>query len=111
LIYLGFALAKTGWQVWGFYALYGIYYGLAYGTAKALVADIVPPELRGTAFGTYSAIMGVLDLISSIIAGILWQGIGGWQGFGPAAPFFFGGATAFLATFALAIVGISRVAL
>ena len=42
VIYLGFGLAQTGWQVWVLYALYGVYYGLAYGTAKALVADLVP---------------------------------------------------------------------
>ena len=40
------------------YALYGVYYGLAYGTAKALVADLVPAELRGTAYGTYNAVLG-----------------------------------------------------
>ena len=39
-IYLGFAIARTGWHVWVLYALYGVYYGLAYGTVKALVADI-----------------------------------------------------------------------
>ena len=101
VIYLGFALVKSGWQVWALYAVYGIYYGLAYGTAKALVADIVPPELRGTAFGTYSAVLGILDLTSSIIAGILWQGIGAWQGFGPSDPFYFGGLSALVAAIAL----------
>jgi len=34
---------------------------MAYGTAKALVADLVPAELRGTAYGTYNAILGILD--------------------------------------------------
>jgi MFS family permease len=27
-IYLGFALARTGWQIWVLYILYGLYYGL-----------------------------------------------------------------------------------
>ena len=97
LIYLGFALAGTGWQVWVLYAVYGVYYGLAYGTAKALVADLVPAELRGTAYGTYNATMGLLDFPASLIAGLLWQGIGPWDGFGPSAPFLFGGAMALLA--------------
>jgi MFS family permease len=48
LIYFGFALAGTGWQVWALYALYGVYYGLSYGTTKALVADIGGPAQRGT---------------------------------------------------------------
>jgi len=79
------------------YALYGVYYGLAYGTAKAMVADIVPQELRGTAYGTYNAVLGILDLPASLIAGFLWQGVGAWDGFGPSAPFFFGGAVALTA--------------
>ena len=35
-IYLGFALAGKGWHVWVLYAIYGFYYGLAYGTTKAM---------------------------------------------------------------------------
>lgn len=103
LIYLGFALAKTPWHVGLLYAAYGLYYGLAYGTAKAMVADLVTPELRGTAYGTYNAILGILDLPASLIAGILWQGIGRWAGFGPSAPFLFGSATAFIAAILLMI--------
>ncbi|MBN1484072.1 MAG: MFS transporter [Chloroflexia bacterium] len=96
-IYLGFALAGRAWHVWVLYALYGAYYGLAYGTAKAMVADIVPAELRGTAYGTYNAVLGLLDLPASLIAGLLWSGLGPWEGFGPAAPFFFGAALALAA--------------
>ncbi len=89
-IYFGFAVAGTGWQIWVLYALYGVYYGLAYGTTKALVADLVPAELRGMAFGTYNAVLGILDLPASLIAGLLWEGVGGWKGFGAPAPFLFG---------------------
>jgi MFS family permease len=96
-IYLGFALAGAGWQVWALYAAYGLYYGLAYGTTKAMVADIVAPEVRGTAYGTYNAVLGILDFPASLIAGILWSGLGRWAGLGPSAPFFFGAAMAFLA--------------
>ncbi len=89
-IYFGFAIAGTGWQIWVLYMLYGVYYGLAYGTTKALVADLVPAELRGTAYGTYNAVLGILDFPASVIAGVLWQGVGGWKGFGAPAPFLFG---------------------
>jgi len=89
-IYCGFAVAGTGWHVWVLYAFYGVYYGLAYGTTKAMVADIVPVALRGTAYGTFNAVLALLDLPASLIAGLLWQGVGSWQGFGPSAPFFFG---------------------
>ena len=103
LIYLGFALAQKPWHVWALYIAYGLYYGLAYGTAKAMVADLVKPEMRGTAYGTYNAILGLIDFPASLIAGFLWQGLGAWQGFGPAAPFFFGSALAFLAAIFLGV--------
>jgi len=81
LIYFGFALAKVGWQVWALYAMHGVYYGLTYGTAKAMVADIVPEALRGTAYGTYNAMLGLLDFPASLIAGLLWGGLPtlGWM--------------------------------
>lgn len=97
LIYFGFALAQASWQVWVLYAAYGIYYGLAFGTANAMVADLVPANLRGTAYGTYHAVIGLLAFPASLIAGILWQGAGTWQGLGPSAPFLFGGALALIA--------------
>jgi len=103
VIYLGFGLARTGWHVWTLYALYGVYYGMAYGTAKALVADLVPVELRGTAYGTYNAVLGILDLPASVIAGVLWQGAFGWSGFGASAPFLFGAALALVAAVAMAL--------
>jgi MFS family permease len=103
LIYLGFALAGAGWHVWALYALYGVYYGLAYGTTKAMVADIVAPELWGTAYGTYNAVLGILDFPASLIAGLLWDGLGSWRGFGPSAPFFFGGALALIAAVAMGL--------
>jgi len=105
LIYFGFALAGRGWHVWALYAVYGAYYGLAYGTTKAMVADIVPAELRGTAYGTYNAVLGILDFPASLIAGLLWSGIPswGWDGFGPSAPFFFGGMLALIAAVLMAL--------
>jgi MFS family permease len=102
-IYLGFALAQAAWQIWALYVVYGLYYGMAYGTANALVADLVPDNLRGTAYGTYNAIIGILAFPASFIAGLLWQGAGSWQGFGPSAPFLFGGALALIAAVLMAI--------
>ncbi|MBE9472038.1 MAG: MFS transporter [Chloroflexi bacterium] len=104
VIYLGFALAGKGWHIWVLYAIYGVYYGLAYGTTKAMVADIVPEELRGTAYGTYNAVLGILDFPASLFAGFLWQGVGTWEGFGPSAPFYFGGALALMAAVLMALV-------
>ncbi len=101
-IYFGFALAREGWQVWVLYVVYGLYYGMAYGTANALVADLVPENLRGTAYGTYHAMVGILAFPASFIAGLLWQGVGAWEGFGPSAPFLFGGFLALIAALLMA---------
>jgi MFS family permease len=103
LIYLGFALAQTGWQIWLLYVAYGLYYAMAYGAANALVADLVPENLRGTAYGTYHATIGLLAFPASLVAGLLWQGVGAWDGFGPSAPFLFGGCLALLAALLMAL--------
>jgi MFS family permease len=98
LLYAGFALAQTGWQMGLLFAAYGVYYGLTEGSAKAFVADLVLPEQRGTAYGFYNAAIGVMALPASLLAGLLWQGIGSWTGFGPSAPFVFGAVLALAAT-------------
>lgn len=101
VLYLGFALAAQAWHIWVLYALYGLYYGATEGTAKALVADLVDADQRGTAYGVYNAAVGIMALPASLIAGVLWQGgIFGWDGFGAGAPFLFG------AVMALAALGI-----
>ena len=96
-VYFGLARVESTGSLWLLFGLYGVYYGLVHGTAKAFVTDLVPEDLRGTAFGTYHALLGLLDLPASIIAGVLWQGLGPWAGFGPSAPFYFSAATAFCA--------------
>jgi MFS family permease len=95
-IYLGFAGVTAGWQAWSLMTLYGFYYALTDGVARAYVADIVPAELRGRAYGLYNAAIGLTALPASLIAGILWQGVGPWHGFGAAAPFVFGAGMALL---------------
>ena len=87
LLYLGFAVATTSIHIWIIYGLYGLYYAAVEGTAKAMVADLIPTEQRGTAYGYYNATVGLMALPASLLAGILWQGMGSWVGFGPSAPF------------------------
>jgi MFS family permease len=99
LVYLGLAFSQAGWQIWLLFGVYGVYYAATEGTAKAFIADLVPAERRGTAYGIYNAAIGLTAFPASAIAGFLWQGGFGWQGFGPAAPFFFGAGLALLAGF------------
>jgi MFS family permease len=97
LVYLGFAMAKAPWNIWVLYGLYGAYYGITEGTARALVGDIVPTEKRGTAYGVFNAAVALTALPASLIAGALWQGVGPWPGLGAPAPFYFGAAMSLLA--------------
>lgn len=107
LVYLGFSRATEGWQAWALMAAYGIYYGLTEGVAKAFVADLVPAERRGTAYGIYNAAIGLTALPASLIAGLLWQGVGSWHGFGPGAPFLFGALLALVAAGLLILLPVS----
>lgn len=91
LVYLGFAVVSSLWQVWLLFAIYGAYYGMVEGSARAFVADLVPNEKRGTAYGLYHGVVAVSLLLASLIAGWLWDTVS------PAAPFFFGAGLAFLA--------------
>ncbi len=100
LVYLGFALASEMWQVWLLFACYGVYYGIVEGVARAFVADLVPREKRGTAYGLYHGVVGLTLLPASLIAGWLWQAVS------PAAPFYLGAGLAFIAM--LGIMGLIR---
>jgi len=103
-IYLGFALAGPAWQVWVLYGLYGLCYGMTEGTARALVADVVAePAKRGMAYGVFNAAIGLAALPASLIAGVLWSGLLGWRGLGPAAPFYFGAMMALVASLLMVV--------
>jgi len=92
---LGFAMASASWHIWLLFAFYGVYYGLAEGVARAFVADLVPEDRCGTAYGLFHGVIGITLLPASIIAGWLWQAIS------PAAPFYFGAGLSFLAMIGL----------
>ncbi len=98
LVYLGFALATSTWQIWLLFVFYGIYYGICEGAAKAFVADQVPAERRGTAYGLYNGVVGIMALPASLIAGVLWDT------FSPAAAFYFGAGLALLAVVGMLLV-------
>lgn len=97
LAYLGFARATESYQAWLLFAFYGIYYATTEGVAKALVADMVPSEHRGRAYGIYNSIIGLVALPASFVAGFLWDT------FTPAMPFYFGSFMAGSAAVMLAI--------
>jgi MFS family permease len=80
-VYAGFAFVASAVSVWTLFLIYGIYFGLAEGAEKALVADLVRPEQRGTAYGLYNLAFGITVLPASLLMGGLWY----WRG--PATAF------------------------
>jgi len=85
LVYLGFAINKTPFNLWFLFGIYGLYIGFTEGAEKALVADIAPQEARATAIGLHATLVGIGLLPASLFAGMLWKFLG------PAAAFYFGG--------------------
>lgn len=98
LTYLGFALASSAWHVWALFLVYGLYFGATEGVEKALVADLVPEDRRGAAFGWFNAALGVGALPASILFGVLWERAG------PVTAFLTGAAIAGAATLLLLVV-------
>jgi MFS family permease len=76
LVYVGFAFVSELWQIWALFFIYGAYFGLTEGVEKALVADLVEPEKRGTAYGFYNLAFGITVLPASLIFGALWTKFG-----------------------------------
>jgi len=75
-VYAGFAFATQKASLWILFLIYGIYFGLVEGAEKALVADLVRPEQRGTAYGLYNLAFGVTVFPASLLMGIIWD----WKG-------------------------------
>lgn len=97
-VYFAFGRATASWQVWALFGVYGLYFGLTEGTEKALIADLVPPSARGTAFGGFNLAISLGALPASVIFGLWWDRVG------PRAAFDFGAAMALAAAVAVILV-------
>jgi MFS family permease len=77
-------LASRIWTVMAGVALWGLHMGLTQGLLSAMVASAAPAALRGSAFGIFNLISGLMLLVAGTIAGLLWD----W--FGASATFYAG---------------------
>ncbi|MDN7958727.1 MFS transporter [Burkholderia orbicola] len=77
-------------------ALWGLHMGMTQGLLATMVAQAAPAELRGTAFGVFNLISGIVTLVSSVVAGALWDQMG-------AAATFYAGAVFSAATIVLLV--------
>ncbi|AFT89031.1 major facilitator superfamily protein [Paraburkholderia phenoliruptrix BR3459a] len=79
-------------------ALWGLHMGMTQGLLATMVSHTAPAQLRGTAFGFFNLLSGVVTLLSSVIAGELWDKLG-------AATTFHAGAVFCIATIVLLVAG------
>lgn len=86
-----------GWVMAGT-VLWGLHMGFTQGLFSALIADAAPAELRGTAFGAFNMLVGIVLLLASLIAGALWDEIG------PKATFLAGASFAALALLGFVVI-------
>jgi MFS family permease len=66
-------------------AAWGLHLGLTQGLLARLVADAVPAERRGTAFGVFGLATGIATLVGGLLAGLLWETAGARVTFGAGA--------------------------
>jgi MFS family permease len=90
------ALTLAGVAVWG------LHMGFTQGLFATLVADTSPPDLRGSAFGVFNLVMGVMMLLASVVAGALWGA------FGPRGTFLMGAGFTLLALLGFGVVHASH---
>jgi MFS family permease len=93
--YLGFALTGNVFLIAALFVFYGLYQGIFRTVGKALATDFVPERLRASGVGWYNTTVGLLGLVASIAAGLLWDHVG------HGAVFLFGAAFAVVGSIAL----------
>jgi len=82
--YLGFARIGSVVAIAVLFIFYGLFQGIFRTVGKGFASDFVPELLRASAVGWYSAIVGLLELVASVVAGLLWDH------FSHAAVFYYG---------------------
>jgi MFS family permease len=73
--YLGFARTVSVVGIAVLFVYYGLLQGIFRSVGKALASDFAPELLRASAVGWYSAVVGLLELVASVVAGLLWDHI------------------------------------
>ena len=101
LIILGFLIYSFVYLMFGafnnvtvfilMFVLYGVYSALTDTCQKALVSDLVNKEMKGTGFGLYHAVLGIMLLPASAIGGYLYDNVS------PSATFYFGSSLSLIA--------------
>lgn len=98
IAYFGFARARSVVLIAALFVFYGLFQGIFRSVGKAFAADFVPERLRASGVGWYSTTVGLLQLVASIVAGLLWDRVG------HAAVFYYGAAFAAMGAIGLLVL-------
>jgi len=98
LTYIGFANAQNVLIFAALFIFYGLYQGIFRAVGKAFASDFVPEKLRASGVGWYSSTVGLLELVASVVGGLLWDRVG------HAAVFYYGAAFAFAGSIGLIVL-------
>jgi MFS family permease len=93
--YLGFARSRSIATIAVLFILYGLFQGIFRSVGKAFASDFVPARLRASGVGWYSTTVGLLGLVASVVAGLLWDRVS------HAAVFYYGAASAVVGSIGL----------
>lgn len=104
LVYLALGLIQNDLWIWFIFPIYGIYMALTDGVSKAYIAQMIPKEKSGTAFGAYLMLTGLCMFVASLAAGLLWKYIN------PSATFYFGALMAVIAVSWFMLSGKKKIA-
>lgn len=97
-VYLGFALMSSKPAVLFLFIAYGAYTAFVSGAERAFIVENSPSGLQGTILGLYGMLQGIGLLLSSIIAGLLWDRINS------GAPFIFGGVIGIISALIISVI-------
>ncbi len=97
-VYFGFALATTQPAMVLLFIAYGVYTAFISGAERAFIAEAAPDCYKGTVLGLYGMLQGIGLLLSSVIAGLMWDHINS------DAPFWFGGILGVVSAIAIAMI-------
>jgi MFS family permease len=95
IVYMGFFASQSIHVLVFMFLLYGLYQGTFRSVGKALACDYTPDRLRASAIGWFSTTVGLMQLVASLVAGLLWDKIS------HESVFLFGCASSFIGIMAL----------
>ena len=98
IVNLIFIFYQSFWMIFIAFVTLGIHSAAYEGNLKTIIAEFAPPPLRSSIIGSFQMLIGLIALPASLIAGILWDGIG------LKAPFVLSLALAFIALLLLFFV-------